>query len=492
MKLIDITVEHVEALSGVYLSPRYDQPKRTPEFHRECWERYCSNHPACATAAPRGHAKSTALTHDFILANVLLRAETYVIVVGASEEMAVEHLGDIAAELRENEELIHHFGIKQFIQDQKTDIVVECQDGHQFRILARGAEQKIRGRKWRGSRPGLIVCDDLEDDEQVESKDRRRKFSRWFFRACKQALRAGGRIRVHGTILHQDSLLMHLMRNKSWNSKLYKAHNSFHDFTGILWPEAFPEVALRAKRQEFMDEGDSAGYSQEYLNDPRDNDEAYLRMEQFLPMTEEDKVSFKRYYVGCDFAISKEDTANRTAFVIGGKDSSNITHVADVRVGRMDALQILEEFFFIQECWSPEVFFVENGAIWKAIEPALQAQMQERDCWLNIVPLVPVKDKKARGRSFQARMKAGGCRFNHETSWFQEFREECLLFTGDAEALADDQFDAAAWLFFGMTKTNDTNEEDDVSEEELEFAQASDAIRRQMEGTRLNRLQGAR
>ena len=91
-----LTAEHVEALSGIYLSPRYDQPKRTPDFHRECWERYCSEHPACATAAPRGHAKSTALTHDYVLANVLFRAEQYVIVVGSSEEMAVEHLGDSA------------------------------------------------------------------------------------------------------------------------------------------------------------------------------------------------------------------------------------------------------------------------------------------------------------------------------------------------------------------------------------------------------------
>jgi predicted phage terminase large subunit-like protein len=158
----------------------------------------------------------------------------------------------------------------------------------------------------------------------------------------------------------------------------------------------------------------------------------------------------------------------------------------------MDAKEILDEFFYIQECWSPEMFFVENGAIWKAIEPSLLEAMQERDCWLNIVPLVPVKDKKARGRAFQARMKAGGVRYNHETSWFQEFREECLLFTGDSEAMSDDQFDAAAWLFFGMPKVTDTDDRDDISEDEQEFIRASDAILRQMEGSRLNRLQGAR
>lgn len=473
-----ITAEHVEALAGIYLSPRYDQPVPTPDFHRECWARYCSDHPQCGTAAPRSHAKSTALTHDFILANVLLRAEEYVIVVGSSEEMAVEHLGDIANELRENDPLIDHFKIKGFIQDQKTDIIVECADGHQFRILARGAEQKIRGRKWRGKRPGLIVCDDLEDDEQVESRDRRKKFSRWFFRACKQSLRRGGRIRVHGTILHQDSLLMHLMKNKEWNSQIYKAHNSFQDFSNILWPEAFNEKKLRAIRSEFMLEGDSAGYSQEYLNDPQDFEDRYLRSEQFRSMTEEDKTKFMRFYVGCDFAISKKDSANRTCFVVGGKDVDNLVHVPDVRVGRWDSLEIINEFFFIQECWSPEFFFVENGQIWRALEPILLEEMRRRNIWLNFVPLTPVTDKKARGRAFQKRMKAGGVRFYVEADWFLEYREELLLFTGDAEAMLDDQFDASATLFIGLEGVGDTDEADDISEEEIEWMRESDKFMR--------------
>src|SRR5271170_1924867 len=261
---MQLTAELVESLSGVYLSPRYDTPQPTPEFHRECWTMYCSPWEACAVAAPRNHAKSTALTHDYVLANVLFRAQLYVIIVGASEEMAIEHLNDIANELRENEDIIRDFKIKRFLVDQKTDIIVECIDGHQFRVIARGAEQKIRGRKWNGCRPGLIVGDDLEDDEQVENRDRRKKFRRWFFRACKQALRDGGLIRVHGTVLEEDALLSHLLKNKAWDSRLYKAHKSFSEFVEILWPEKFPEARLRAKQKEMVDEGDAAGYSQEY------------------------------------------------------------------------------------------------------------------------------------------------------------------------------------------------------------------------------------
>lgn len=463
-----LTTDIIESFSGAYLSARYDSPQPTPDFHRECWSRYCSDRPSCATAAPRNHAKSTALTHDFGLATALFRAECYIIIVGSSEDMAIEHLNDIANELRENEDLIRDFKIKDFIVDQKTDIIVECWDGYQFRFIARGAEQKIRGRKWRGQRPGLIIFDDIEDDEQVESRDRRRKFRRWFFRACKQALRDGGKMRGHGTILHEDSLLSHLMKNKEWNSVLYKAHNSFDDFGGKLWPEKFPESRLRAIRQEFINEGDSAGYSQEYLNDPFDYEDAYLRKEDFLAMDEADRECEKVIGVGVDFAVSKADAANRSSFTVGGKDAKNTLHFIDQRVDRLNSLEIVEEFFSIQARWNPDTFFVEDGVIWKAIRPMLDSEMQKRDTWLSLKPILPVKDKSVRGRSLQKRMRAGGCKFDKEASWYPSFEAELLRFTGTSEALLDDQFDSAALLARGF-EDRVVEDDDFQTEEEAEF-----------------------
>lgn len=471
-----LTASVIEGFSGIYLSPRYDQPQPTPEFHRECWHRYCSFHPSCATAAPRNHAKSTGLTHDYILANVCFAIEDYIILVGSSEEMAIEHLGDIANELRENDELIRDFKIKGFIQDQKTDIIVERTDGTQFRILARGAEQKIRGRKWNGKRPGLIVCDDLEDDEQVENKERRKKFSRWFFRACKQALRDGGRIRVHGTVLHVDSLLARLLKQPSWNSKVYKAHRSFNDFSDILWPEKFPESRLRYIQKEFVDEGDSAGYSQEYLNDPRDDANAYLKKEYFQPMRHgdgedipDDYSTWKKNFAGADWAVSKEDAANRTSLTIAGIDSDNVLNYLDQRAGRWDTLEIIEEIFSLHSRHKPEAWFVEDGVIWKALWPTLKREMARRDVFINFIPIASTKDKAVRGRPFQKRMKAGNCRFDKESSWYPGFESELLDFSVTTEAIADDQFDSASIIARGLEDYEDVEPEDSMTEEEQAF-----------------------
>ena len=468
MSGVNLTADLVEAFSGMYLSHRYDEAKPTPDFHRECWARYCLPWPACATAAPRNHAKTTGLTHDFGLAAVCFRWEEYVIILGSTEELAIEMLADMADELRSNDDLRRDFKIKDFVTEAKTDIVVECEDGYQFRLIARGAEQKIRGRKWHGKRPGLILADDLEDDEQVESKERRKKFRRWFFRAANQSLRDGGKVRIHGTILHEDSLLARLMKNKSWKSRCYRAHKSFSDFSEILWEEKFSEARLRAIRQEFIDDGDAGGYSQEYLNDPRDNEDRYLLKDWLLPMKDEDYDSFKLLGVGVDFAVSTDSRANRTSFTVGGKDLGNVLCVVDEKVGRWNTAAIVDEMFDCDSRWQPTYWWVEGGVIWKAIEPVLQAEMLSRDHYLNIVVLNPVKDKAARGRSFQKRAKTGAMKFDKRAEWYEEYEDEILHFTPGVESILDDQFDSTATLCLGMEKVS-MEIGDDQTEEEVEF-----------------------
>lgn len=481
VKKVKLTADIIEAFAGAFLSPRYDNPMPTPQFHREGWALYASDHPQCELIAPRDHAKSTGFTFDYILAEVMFRSSDYVIVIGSTEENAAEQLSNIIEELRDNDDLREEFGVEDIERDSQTDLIVRMDDGHRFRILARGAEQKIRGKMWNGKRPNLIVCDDMEDDEQVENKDRRAKFRRWFFRAAKQALSRTGRIRVHGTILHEDSLLSRLRKNKTWKHLFFKAHKSFDNFTEILWPAAWDEARLRARRQEFVEDGDAGGYSQEFLNDPQDNANAYLRKQDFLPMAGHDYERPKVFYAAADFAVSKADLANRTSFTVGGKCPMNLIHIVDQRVERWASYEIewvdgvkvekgwIMEMISIQNRWHPEFFFVEDGVIWKAVQNMVYNLMREKDCPINIVEVPSIKDKATRGRVFQRRHKAGMMRFDKSAPWYYDYEAECLRFTGGAQAILDDQFDSTSLLCIGFEnyKPEAAEEEDFMEEEEL-------------------------
>src|ERR1700722_7299848 len=473
MNPVRLTAEIVEAFAGTFLSVHYDGASKVPDFHRQVWEMYCSDHLQCACAAPRGHAKSTAFTLDYGLAVMLFREQSYAIILGSSEDMAVESLAELTYELQENEDIIREFGIKRFITEKKTDIIVECNDGYQFRLVARGAGQKIRGRKWRGKRPGLLLFDDVEDDEQVESTDQRKKFQKWFLRAAKQCIRLGGKARGHGTILHENSLLANLMKNTQWKSLCFKAHEGFDDFSNLLWPERYTEAILRSKRQELIDGNDAAGYSAEYLNDPLDNTDAFLRKDDFLPMEAADFCSEKIVCGAADFAVSKLDTANRTALVVGGKCLSNLLSIVDVRVGRWDPVQWVEELFTLQKIYNFAVFWVEGGQIWKSISPFLYREMQLRDCYINIEVINPVKDKATRGRSLQRRHRAQAMRFDKTKQWYEGYEMEMLRFTGTSQATLDDQFDATALLSLGFDNFRHVEVDDMYSEEEEEFLRDS-------------------
>lgn len=508
---VQLTADLVEAFAGTFLSPRYDALVATPRFHRTAWGLYVSPAPLVDLAAPREHAKTTSCSFVFILAEVLFRASDYVILIGSTEENAAEILSNITEEVRENDDMREEFGIAEIERDSQTDLIVQMEDGHRWRVLARGAEQKIRGKMWNGRRPNLLVCDDMEDDEQVENKDRRKKFRNWFFRAARQAVSRRGRIRVHGTILHEDSLLARLQKNKAWKSLFFRAHRSFDDFSDRLWPEAWSEERLRSRRQEFIEDGDAGGYSQEFLNDPQDNSDAYLRRGDFIEMSPADFERPKIIGAAADFAVSKADAANRTSFTVGGVCQQNLLHVLDQRVGRWASMEVtprltlemngwawtenpsggfrvgwVEEMFAIQRRWDPEFFWVEAGVIWDGIKHIVYNEMRERDLFINIVEVPSVKDKSVRGRTLQRRHRAGAMRFNKSAEWYSGYEQELLRFTGNTQATLDDQFDSTSLLAIGFdAHTARVEEEDFLEDEEISARLAARQQREQAPGRSL-------
>lgn len=161
----------IKGLVGSCLLKRFDGQAKIPQCHEEWWELVTGPEKFIAIAAPRGHAKSTAISLSYVLSCVLFRTKKFVLLVSDTETQANLFLGSIKQELQDNEDLISLFGVKRnekglvvFKKDTESDIIVELEDGHTFRILAKGAEQKLRGLIWNGSRPDLIVCHEKDTE----------------------------------------------------------------------------------------------------------------------------------------------------------------------------------------------------------------------------------------------------------------------------------------------------------------------------------------
>lgn len=468
-----LTPDVIEGFVKTCLLSGFNEPVPTPEVHREWWNLCCSKNRFVAIAAPRGFAKSTAITHSYTLAATLFRERKFVVLVSDTETQAIMFLADLKNELATNEKIQELFLIKrdregrvEFAKETETDIIVELEDGYQFRIIARGAGQRVRGIKWGSRRPDLIVGDDLENDEIVLNSDRRDKFKRWFYGALLPIRSDNGIVRVVGTILHMDSLLENLMPGRQlaavqkqkqliieplkeytlyrlpWKSIRYRAHDK--DWKTYLWEEKRDEGELRRIRQDYVAQGIPEVYAQEYLNVPLDETFAYFRKNDFLPMTPDDRLKKKNFFIAMDLAISEDERADYTVAVVGGMDDAGYLHIVDVIRDRIDGRQIVDLIIHLQNHYKAIFFGVEEEQIKRSIWAFLKESMILSQSFPSFQPLKNMgKDKMTRARSIQGRIRAHTVKFDKEANWYQDFEDELCRFPRDKH---DDQVDAFAWL----------------------------------------------
>lgn len=472
----------IEGFVNACLKKNFDNPSEIPDCHREWWEMCCSKHKFVAIAAPRGHAKSTAVTLTYTLASLLFREKRFVLLISDTEAQSSFFLGNIKKELEANEDIKKLFGISGLKKDTETDCIVEFDDGYTARVIAKGSEQKLRGINWDNLRPDLIVIDDAENDEIVMNQDRREKFRRWFNGALLPCRSRDGVIRFVGTILHMDSMLERLMPREydktnirtelktqslmkaNWYSAKYKAHNQ--DFSEILWPEYKDATWLKHERANYVSQGHGEIYSQEYLNIPIDESNLYFRKSDFSTMRDDDFGKHKNFYLSCDLAVSTKTRSDYSVFVVGGVDSDGRLHIVELIRARLDSLEIIDQIMDLNKKYDPDFCVFEKGSITNSILPMLNIRMLEHNNYVTIHTINPSVDKVTRAQSIRARMRSGQVKFDKEAEWFQGLEQECMRFPRD---IHDDQVDALSLLGQALDKFTEGPTKKEVEEDEYLF-----------------------
>lgn len=479
-----LNADILEGFTSTFLLGRYDETTgQVPAFHREMWEYCCDDCHQVALAVPRAHAKSTAITFAFALASLLFRVKRHIIILSSTEDMASDFVGDIRTELLENEKLAEYFQFQRFLKESESELIGRFKDGTKFRVIAKGAGQKMRGIKWDRSRPDLAIVDDIEDDEIVMNQDRRIKFKRWFYGAVRPILSLRGDIRIVGTILHLDSMLENVMPKPAsdntvtdglkiyskelirgeWLSVKYRAHNE--DYSQILWPERFPRERLENIREEYTARGLPDLYNQEFLNDPIDESTAFFKAEWFKESPSEENWAkrSKKYYIACDLAVSTGDQANYTAFVVAALDDLGRLEITYAEKGRWDSLEIIEHIFELYNKYRPEMFGIEKGQIELALGPFLNSEMHRRRIYVPIQAIAARKDKITRAKAIQGRMRLGDVYFRKANGWYSEFFEELKKFP---RSRTDDYVDAFAHIGALLELMITPPTEEEIKEEE--------------------------
>lgn len=371
----------------------------SPEFHEELIE-LINQDTNVGIAAPRGHAKSTVVNLIYLAWCIVTQRHHYMISISDTFSQSVGFVNTIRLELEENSILKWLYGdLRGYVwKDGKfstsTGVMVQ----------ARAYGMKIRGLKYRQYRPELLLFDDLENDESVQSNEQREKLKNWFTRAAMPALAKGGRAVIVGTILHGDSLLMNIINRNGefggWLTKLFKALNVDDDNNEYsLWPEMYSIQELKSMRDDPNDPNykGSLVFAQEYQNEPIDEMDAIINKKwisivnvQPLP-----QLILRRGFA-CDPAISKKETADFFAKARGYsfykiEPNTNIKelHIMITQIGN-DRLSF-NEGIKDMNLWS-----TQEKTDFVALEQVAFQEAYKDSVSLPVIALSPDKDKRRR------------------------------------------------------------------------------------------------
>jgi len=294
-----------------YLRPYFNA--EPAEFHKELVEMMLA-HDRGVAAAPREHAKSTHVSFGFPIHQICHALVHFVVIFRESDTIATQNVDDIRQELEENELIREDFG--DLVGDRKW-AGAEFVTSNKVKVLGRGRGSSARGLRYKQWRPDLVILDDIEDDELVESKERRDKLHRWIKRVVSNIVAPNGKLFMIGTVLHHDSVLVRMLAQTDvYFTRLWKA---ILDNGKPLWPARWPIERLEAKKKEIG----ARDFATEFMNDPANEEDQIFSPNNWKYFTDDDVAGEIDTCAAIDPAIGLKKKNDDTAESIVGERNGN-------------------------------------------------------------------------------------------------------------------------------------------------------------------------
>lgn len=328
----------------------------------------------------------------------------------------------------------------------------------------------------------LIIDDPLKNMEEADSIDRRDLLDEWYQSTAYTRLAPGGGVLYIETFWNDDDLAGRLQQRMQRDPMtdqfdivrypaLSEAWEYRNEETRVITrsptelpPEVVSEGGLKLLRpidtclhesryptdalKRIRSNMDSPRiWSALYQQNPVPDEGMYFRKEFFRYQRTMPAATGHQLVTAWDFAIGEKQQNDWTVGVTLLQDSNDTLYVMDVVRFKGDAMQIVENILDTAKKWGSGIagdyrLGVEDGQIWRAIEPLLKKRMSERKEFWSYEPLKPLTDKLSRARPLQGRMQQGRVVFPDEASWLKDTQTEMLRFPAGAH---DDVVDAMAW-----------------------------------------------
>ena len=409
-----------------------------PDFHRALYwhaqKLSTGEEKRVVIAAPRSFAKSTVFSFTFPLYEILQGNNHRGIIISETADLAKHWVRSIKLELAENKSILAVYGNVATGKWTEDHIICQRPDGHKFELRAKG-----RGAQIRGSRPDWVICDDLENDDEVRSSDQREKTLEWMDKALLNTLERDSGFGMIGTVLHPLALLRTMLDRPDYITEIYRALTPDGQ---SIWPEKWPVEALEARRREI---GDIA-FNSEYMNEPIISENPVF-LKEWLESYEQESESFKSlrrqgiYIVtAVDPAITQRDEGDYTAIVTLGAtfDPKPNVYVLEAKRGHWSLRDTVREIFLTHERWKQSRTIIETVAYQQALFDEVVSAQDNYRARIAPIEIKPDKDKERRAHAVTSILQDARCFFDKSDRMTQRLIDEMIMFpTGDHDDMVD-------------------------------------------------------
>jgi hypothetical protein len=205
-------------------------------------------------------------------------------------------------------------------------------DAHYTVVLPRGAGQQVRGLLYKlptgeNVRPDLIIIDDLEDSEFVDSEDWRIKNKEWFFGDVVQAVSKlecdkWWEMFYIDTLKHEDSLLQMLLDASDWDSLIAPICDENYKSKA---PEFMSDEDIVKMVTSYREKGMMDVFAREIMCMAISKEDAEFKSDYFVYYDEGNKLFQERLphivnLILIDPAKTSKSTSGETGIIVWGVD----------------------------------------------------------------------------------------------------------------------------------------------------------------------------
>jgi predicted phage terminase large subunit-like protein len=386
-------------------------------------------------AAPRGNCKTTFKVLIKVIHSIVYNYHPFILVLGFSSSEAKDKVKDIRDELATNQRLIEVYGQLATLKMAEKDFITT----NGVRITARGRGGQVRGLKFRQFRPSLIIADDVESLEGVNTPEQRKKTEDWFSKDVVGSGGADGKTDVImvGTVLHKEGLLNTLMQRPGWNAQKYRSviseatnqelwqqwrsiycnldspnadadalafyqanEAAMLEGVEVLWPDGDSYYNLMKWRIQYGE----AAFNSEKQNDPFDPDrqildpDACLRFKVIWPGDDQwpDPMKDDGFFIAClgkqwihssdlkiiafhDPAMAETNKSDYAAICVCAQDPEQYIYVLHCYLRKDPPDKQIRQAFDLAAKWGISTLYLESNGFQKLMKPLYKLEGERRE-----------------------------------------------------------------------------------------------------------------